>query len=189
MSQIILSFFFLISIHSYCKYSWKEKKEKRQHSEVDRFFREILQSLAAQIVAVGPANHTVQPRTTILKSPPIVRPIQFWKRAGFDHLKWASKLLSEMRPLSCYCKSIISLSAAAMVARDLSPPKCLLKEAVLEGCLSLKRQRKWTSEKTLRACSWKTRPAFEQEGDRNNHLHQIHNKRTFKCDSPLAMPI
>lgn len=52
------------------------------HSEVDGFFRVILQGLAARAVAIRPTDNTVQPRTTMCKSPPIVWSSQFVK--GLD---------------------------------------------------------------------------------------------------------
>lgn len=81
----------------------------------------ILQGLAAQTVAIRLTNHTIQPMATVLKSLPIVRPIQFLK--GLDLINVGQQTTVRNENPSLLQQPQNFLPTAALVARDPVPLK------------------------------------------------------------------
>lgn len=81
----------------------------------------ILQGLAAQMVAIRLTNHTIQPMATVLKSLPIVRPIQFLKGLDLINVGQQTTVRNENPSLLQQPKNC--LPTAALVARDPVPLK------------------------------------------------------------------
>lgn len=145
--------------------------------KVGQIFKVIQQGLAPQTVSTWSTNHTILPRTAILRSP-TVRPIPFLK--GLDLIirngsanhcqRW------EIAPISF-------LSVAGTVAKDHLPSNAFWRRP-LKGNLGLRSQRKGTRHEGA---------APERQdllsNDRNTHLHRIFNERSFKQHSHLEMPV